>query len=375
PLPRRAKFAFHLEQWLGGPLRLIEWAGAILITRPIQFLLARLDPLAQRIEGTWLKKFLEYTLFPMTLIVTLAIGFHFAESGVTIASLSALALLPVVYGLLFAPLERLLPFSRNWLDGENDLSVDLMMFFSGALWGGFAKYLLSVVFFVELVYWLEPYGHSIWPTALPGVAQVFLFLLIKDFFRYWFHRWLHEVPFLWRFHAVHHSSDRLYWLNGVRSHPVEVIAPTLIWSIPLALVQPPAEIVMVSLLMSLSIGIFQHANIKLRLGFWEYIFSIGDNHRYHHYPVKGIGDSNYGGELIVWDILFGTFHNPRGETPSDKIGIGAYPDYPQTMAGMMLAPFIPNQRVLGGEDGDLDAADRSNLEGLHDRVAPQSSGG
>ena len=118
----------------------------------------------------------------------------------------------------------------------------------------------------------------------------------------------------------------------------------ILFAAPFALLQPSAEIVMVAVFMQLSIGLFQHSNIDLKLGFWEYLFSIGDNHRYHHYPDKQIGDCNYGGEFIVWDILFGTFHKVKGERPSDNIGIGGSPNYPMTLTGLLIAPFLKNQR-------------------------------
>ncbi len=346
-LPKQVLLGRTLEKWAGMPFNLLESLGFFLFVIPIQFLLRSLDGLSYKIEGTFFKRFLRHTLFPASLIITLIIGFKFAENGVTINSLSALTLLLVIYGLIFAPFERLMPFSRHWLEGDNDLSVDIMMFFSGILWGVISRFLLSLLLIIHLVQWLEPYGRDIWPEFLPGAVQVFLFIFIKDFFRYWYHRWMHEIPFMWRWHAVHHSVERLYWLNGIRSHPLEIVVQTLIWAVPLALLQPSADIVMVSLLMALTIGIFQHSNIDLKLGFWEYIFSIGDNHRYHHDCTKDIGNSNYGGEFIVWDILFGTFHKPKGERPIDKIGIGSSPDYPQTWAGLMIAPFLKDQKVFG----------------------------
>ncbi|GAA6139525.1 hypothetical protein NBRC116583_32720 [Arenicella sp. 4NH20-0111] len=120
--------------------------------------------------------------------------------------------------------------------------------------------------------------------------------------------------------------------------------------------------------MALSIGTFQHANLELKLGFWEYIFSIGDNHRYHHYNKAGIGDSNYGGEYIVWDILFGTFHKPKGERPSKDIGIAAFPNYPQTMSGLMVAPFVPDQEVFGfGLQQDDQTLKKEYDDGLSNR--------
>ena len=348
-LPARAAFATHLEKWLGSPFALLEWLGFRLIVRPWQSLLSTMDRLSLRLEGSRFRHVLSVTIFPLTLAVTLFIGFKFAVNGVTLGSLTALSLVLVIYGAIFAPIERLIPWSRDWLDGGNDMSVDLMMFYSGVFWSIVAGFIVKVLLLVELLEWLEPIGHNYWPTYLHPIIQVFLFILLKDFFRYWYHRAMHEVPFMWRWHAVHHSVERLYWLNGIRSHPLEILVQTLLFAIPLALLQPPPEVAMISVLMALSIGIFQHANIDAKLGFWEYIFSIGDNHRYHHYNTNGIGDSNYGGEFIVWDILFGTFHKPKGERPSERIGIGASPQYPQTMAGLMIAPFLPDQKVFGND--------------------------
>ncbi len=359
-LPVRARTGKSLEKWLGMPFNLLERVGYYLAARPAQFLLRKIDALSYRIEGTLFRKILSYTIFPVVIVITAIIGVQFAEQGVTFGSLTALSLVLISYGVIFAPIERLIPWSRKWLEGGNDFSVDLMMFYSGIFWGAVSGFVVKVLLFAQILAWLEPYGHALWPSELPLIAQVFLFLLLKDFFRYWYHRWMHEVPFMWRWHAVHHSVERLYWLNGIRSHPLELFVQTLIWAIPLALLQPGAEVAMISVLMSLSIGVFQHANIDAKLGYWEYIFSIGDNHRYHHYNTDGIGDSNYGGEFIVWDILFGTFHNPRGERPLEEIGIGASPNYPQNMAGLMIAPFLPDQKVFGPSE-DVKQEDEESL--------------
>ncbi|MGD1933789.1 MAG: sterol desaturase family protein [Candidatus Phaeomarinobacter sp.] len=350
-LPPAARLARQIEKWGGRPINLLEHAGSYVSVRPMNWALRHLDGLSYRSEGTLLRRVLQHTIFPAALIISLWLGFELAANDVTFNSLLTLALLPVIMGLLVAPVERLMPFSRKWLEGGNDTTVDLIFFVSGAFWNGFGKYLLQVLFILSLIEVLEPYGHGLWPSELPGVVQVFLLILIKDFFRYWLHRAMHEVPFLWRFHAAHHSVERLYWLNGIRSHPVEVVIQVFFYALPFALLQPSEEIVMVAIMMQLCIGVFQHGNMDLKLRFWEYIFSIGDNHRYHLYPNKEVGDSNYGGEFIVWDILFGTFHNPKNERPSDNIGIGTAPNYPLTVAGLLIAPFLPDQTVFGPKDG------------------------
>lgn len=359
-LPSKASSWKSIEYWMGAPFRLLERIGGAVLAQPMNAALQRLDRMAAKLEGTKLKIVLQHLLFPLMLLLTLIIGYQFEEQGVTFASLTSLTLILFSYGLIFAPIERLLPYSKRWLSGGNDVSVDFMMFYSGIVWSILSKFVLTLLVIIHLIEWLEPIGRQWWPTSLPLAVQVFLFILLKDFFRYWYHRWMHEVPFMWRWHAVHHSVKRLYWMNGIRAHPLEILVQTLIWAVPLALLQPPEGVVMMSVLMSLSIGIFQHANIDAKLGFWEYIFSIGDNHRYHHYNTGGVGDCNYGGEFIVWDILFGTFYKPKGERPSENIGIGASPEYPQSMAGLMIAPFIPDQNVFGSsvedpvDDGGLD---------------------
>ncbi|MEO1553279.1 MAG: sterol desaturase family protein [Pseudomonadota bacterium] len=351
-LPERARVGRFLETWLGAPINALEFILQWVMVKPLRWFWRHLDSWSYKLEGTLLRQILSHTIFPVTLILSVFIGLKLVENGITSLTLLGFVLLPIIYGLYCAPLERLMPYSRKWLEGGNDSAVDIIMYFSGAFWSGISGLIVSALFIVGMVEALEPYGHDLWPDHWNPVLQVAVFILIKDFFRYWFHRALHEIPALWRIHAAHHSVERLYWLNGIRAHPLEIISQAIFYAIPLALVQPTAEIALVAVILQLSIGIFQHSNIDLSLGWWEYIFSIGDNHRYHHYPDKGIGDSNYGGELIIYDILFGTFHNPRDERPHDNIGIGTAPEYPLTVAGLYIAPFLPNQKTVFASEGD-----------------------
>lgn len=352
-MPKKAPIARFLETWLGAPLHALEFILQWVLVKPTRWFWRHLDSLSYKLEGTRLRKVLAHTIFPFTLILSFFIGYRLVENGITSLTLLGFVLLPIIFGLYCAPLERLMPYSRKWLEGGNDTAVDIIMYFSGAFWSGISGLIVSALFIIGMVEMLEPYGHNLWPDDWNLIIQVTLFILIKDFFRYWFHRALHEIPALWRIHAAHHSVERLYWLNGIRAHPLEIVSQAIFYAIPLALVQPSAEVALVAVILQLSIGIFQHSNIDLELGWWEYIFSIGDNHRYHHYPDKGIGDSNYGGEFIVWDILFGTFHNPRDERPHDNIGIGTAPDYPMTVAGLYLAPFLPNQKTVFRVEDDV----------------------
>jgi sterol desaturase/sphingolipid hydroxylase (fatty acid hydroxylase superfamily) len=307
---------------------------------PFRWCLNKVDPLSYRIEGTLLKKILQVSIYPIFMILTFIIGFELVKNGYTVRTFVGTIFMFVLYGTIFAPMEHLIPFSRKWLD-DREATVDIMMFFGGKFWGDYINRPIRLATVSLVVQEISPsIGQSIWPVGLHPVIQVLLLLSIKDFFRYWYHRWMHESEFMWRWHAVHHSSERLYWFNGTRSHPLEGLVSSLLWGIPLAFVQAPVEIVFVTGLLGRTIGRFQHTNMDLILGPFDYIFSSPKNHRYHHSKKVEEGNSNYGGDVIFWDILFGTFHLPKGETPGDDIGINGMPNYPKTFVGLMMAPFM-----------------------------------
>lgn len=321
----------------------LEWLGHHVILKPFSLFLEWIDPLSYKLEGTLLRKIMQYSIYPLFMGLTLWIGFELVADGFTVRSFLGTIVMFIIMGFIFAPLERLMPFSRKWL-GDEDTPTDIMLFFGGKFWGDYINKPLRIATVAVAVQELNPIiGQGIFPTSIHPLLQVFLLLSINDFFRYWYHRWMHENEFMWRWHAIHHSSERLYWFNGTRSHPIEGLVQGLLWGIPLAFIQAPVEIVFVTSLMGRIIGRFQHTNMDVLLGPFDYIFSSPRNHRYHHSKKIEEGNSNYGGDVIFWDILFGTFYLPKGERPSDEIGIGGMPNYPQTFVGLMLAPFTYNQ--------------------------------
>lgn len=317
----------------------IEKLGHKYILAPFRWLLSQIDPLSYKIEGTLFKKILQVTIYPLFLVLTLVVGFKLVENGFTVRSFLGTIVMFLILGAIFAPLEHLIPFSRKWLD-DAETPTDIMLFFGGKFWNDNLNKPIRLATIAIVVQEISPtIGQEIWPSYLNPVVQVLLLLSIKDFFRYWYHRWMHENEFMWRWHAVHHSSTRLYWFNGTRSHPLEGLVSSIMWGIPFAFIKAPVAIVFVTMLLGRTIGRFQHTNMDLKLGPFDYIFSSPKNHRYHHSKNLEEGNSNYGGDVIFWDILFGTFYLPKGKTPSDEIGIGGMPNYPQTFVGLMMAPF------------------------------------
>ncbi len=332
-----------IELFLTGLFRPIEMTAHRYLLAPIRYVLSKIDPLAEKIEGTLFKKFLQVSIYPIFMFLTFVIGFKLVENGITFKTFTDTILMFLVFGLIFAPLERLIPFSKRWLD-DKELPTDWFMFFGGKLWGDYLNKPIRIAATAWIVQEISPeIGKQIWPIQLHPVVQVLILLSVNDFFRYWYHRWMHTNEFMWRWHAVHHSSERLYWFNGTRSHPLEGLVSSLIWVIPFALIKAPAEIVFVTNLLGRTIGRFQHTNLDLILGPFDYIFSSPKNHRYHHSKSHVIGHTNYGGDVIFWDILFGTFYLPKGQQPSDDIGIEEMPNYPKSFFGLLFAPFTYGQ--------------------------------
>ncbi|MFY0653391.1 MAG: sterol desaturase family protein [Cyclobacteriaceae bacterium] len=328
-----------LEKYLNYIFRPIEIIAHKYILAPFRFLLSQIDPYSKKFEGTIARKILQVTIYPLFMGLTLYIGFELVEDGFTVRSFLGTIVMFLIFGAIFAPLERLMPYSRKWLD-DREMPIDVMLFFGSKVWGDYINAPLRLATIAVVVQEFTPaIGREIWPSYLPPVVQVFLLLTVKDFFRYWYHRWMHESEFMWRWHSVHHSSERLYWFNGTRSHPLEGLISSFIWAIPLAFIKAPVEIVFVTGLLGRTIGRFQHTNLDVILGPFDYIFSSPKNHRYHHSVVLEEGHSNYGGDVIIWDHVFGTFYLPKGEQPTDNIGIKEMPNFPQTFVGLMLAPF------------------------------------
>jgi sterol desaturase/sphingolipid hydroxylase (fatty acid hydroxylase superfamily) len=334
------KFIVQFERILNALVAPLERFSHQFLLAPIRFLIAQIDPLAERIKGTLFKKILQVTIYPLFMTLTIIIGFKMVENGIQFKTFTDTVLMFLVFGAIFAPLERLIPWSKRWQD-DKELPTDWFLFFGGKLWGDYINKPLRIAATAWIVQEISPeIGKQIWPTFLNPVVQVFLLLSINDFFRYWYHRWMHENEFMWRWHSVHHSSERLYWFNASRSHPLEGLVSSIIWAIPFALIKAPAEIVFVTNLLGRTIGRFQHTNLDLKVGIFDYIFSTPKNHRYHHSKSHIVGHTNYGGDVIIWDLLFGTFYLPKGEEPSDDIGIEELPNYPKSFVGLMFAPFI-----------------------------------
>ena len=236
---------------------------------------------------------------------------------------------------LFFFLERWRPWRRRWLSGWSDLRVDLPLILLAAP-VGFLIVQPAVALAGRSAQALD---SGLWPAHWPLVAQGFLALLLGDFFRYWFHRAEHAWLPLWRIHATHHSAERIYFLNGPRLHPLEIALSGVLQQVPLVLLGASEEALALSLALTVAIGRFQHGNLALTLGPLNYVFSAPAPHRWHHVRDPRTAACNFGGDVLVWDLLFGTFFLPRDREPSDDVGIPDGDQFPRGIGGVLASPF------------------------------------
>jgi sterol desaturase/sphingolipid hydroxylase (fatty acid hydroxylase superfamily) len=143
---------------------------------------------------------------------------------------------------------------------------------------------------------------------LPLWAQIAGGFLALEFGVYVWHRTMHNTPFLWRwFHQMHHSAERVDIWGALYFHPFDTLGFTFVGSLALVLgLGIGAEAAIVINLAATFMGLFQHVNIRTPrwLG---YLIQRPESHSAHH--ERGVHARNYG-DLPVFDMLFGTFHNP-----------------------------------------------------------------
>jgi sterol desaturase/sphingolipid hydroxylase (fatty acid hydroxylase superfamily) len=140
-----------------------------------------------------------------------------------------------------------------------------------------------------------------------------LVLFLDDFFYYWFHRASHEIRFFWNFHVVHHSSEYFNLSVAVRQSWFSGIAHWIFYA-PIALLGFPPWMMIAAHGFNLIYQFWIHTPFVKSLGVFEYVLNTPAHHRVHHAVNEKYLDKNYGGILIIWDRMFGSFV-PEKEKP------------------------------------------------------------
>ena len=237
--------------------------------------------------------------------------------------------------LIFLPLERVLPlraeqkiFRRRW-------GTDLVhVFATGILFqlGTILLISLTILYLESLV----PASIRAAVAAQPVWLAFVEVLVIADLGFYIVHRAFHAIPWLWRFHAIHHSIEEMDFLAAHRVHPVDQIltrSATLIPVFVLGFV--PEAIVLFGAIYQWQ-SVLIHSNVRLKVGPLRWIIASPAFHHWHHAKQPEAIDKNFAGQLSAIDLLFGTFYLPRGETPQ-RYGIDN--PVPASYVSQLAYPF------------------------------------
>jgi sterol desaturase/sphingolipid hydroxylase (fatty acid hydroxylase superfamily) len=283
-----------------------------------------------------MRRLASISVMPLMLAASLGAALFALEQGVPASAL----LLPifVASALLVALLERALPYRAAWNRSRGDVWTDAAYVPTTWLASGLLQPLVASVAVATGGWLSSALDSGLWPSSWPLLAQLALAAVVVELPSYWAHRWMHEVPWLWRLHAVHHSAPRLYWLNTTRSHPLEMAFRGVIGMLPLAILGAGVGLIALWGISNIVIGLFQHANVDIRLGPLNWVFSAAPVHRWHHSRDLREANRNYGDNFIFWDTVFGTRYMPEHEPPTE-LGIEGLDAFPRGFLAQLIAPF------------------------------------
>src|SRR5580698_1336750 len=173
-------------------------------------------------------------------------------------------------------------------------------------------------------------------VALPGVLRFVLVILAADAVEYASHRAYHEVPFLWRIHAVHHSPTAMDWLSGSRLHFFEPLVTRSVVLVPIFLLGFPQSTIFAYLIFISVQSVLIHSNIKMNVGWLRYVIVTTQFHHWHHASDAEAIDKNYTAHTPIFDLLFGTWHLPKDRWP---VKYGTVKPVTGGMIGQFLHPI------------------------------------
>ncbi len=211
--------------------------------------------------------------------------------------------------LLFTPIERLwaLRPQRIFRPG---LLTDLTHLLLNGVFVTIGSVVLAVIMALPLI-WVRALDLV---DHLPAAAAVALAIVLVLVSNYWGHRLTHQVPLLWRFHAVHHSIEHMDWVASGRLHPLDSAFTQACTIVPLILLGYDAGLFAgVSVAVTL-LALFQHANVRIRASVVRWILPTPEWHHWHHALDAAALDKNFG--LPVIDKVFGTAYLPRAKRPT-----------------------------------------------------------
>lgn len=238
--------------------------------------------------------------------------------------------------IIFIPIERAFALNKDLKVLRKGWRLDLTYFFISHLLIQFV-FLWTNAFAPMAFGWAAIAGFQAAVQSLPIWAQFMLTVFVADLFQYWTHRLHHLYGFLWKFHAVHHSSESMDWLAGSRTHLGEVFMTRALVMVPIYICGFSEAALNAYVILVGIQAVAIHANVGWDFGFLRYLIATPQFHHWHHAKDSEYCDANYAVHLPVIDMIFGTFNCPKGKWPAEYGVVSGEP--PSSFWGQFLHPF------------------------------------
>ena len=207
--------------------------------------------------------------------------------------------------LLFIFIEKLFALRKDQPVFRAEWQTDFYHFIVNHMVVGFV--LLATNLMVHKFFgWAAKDGIRGWVEQLPFWAGLLLIILVADLVQYWTHRAYHEVPALWRLHAVHHSAKSMDWIAGSRQHILELLITRTLILAPIYVLGFSKDVIDAYIVVVGFQAVFNHANVSVRLGPLRYVIVTPNFHHWHHSQDQAALDRNYAAHFAFLDYLFGT---------------------------------------------------------------------
>ncbi len=245
-------------------------------------------------------------------------------------------------GLLFIPLETLFPQREGQALFRDEWREDLFYYLVSSM----MVQVLTLLSFAPAKAILANTawsGFRGWVGGLPFAVQFLVIMFLTDFVQYWVHRAFHRIPFLWKFHAVHHSAKSMDWMAGARMHFIEIVALRGLTVIPMVILGF-SEIVVNSYIFTVYLySTLIHANLRWRFPIVEKFLVTPRFHHWHHGIEDEAIDVNFAIHFPLLDRMFGTHYMPGDKWPSGY-GVQGHP-VPKGYLRQFAYPFRPEKRT------------------------------
>lgn len=224
----------------------------------------------------------------------------------------------LICALIFIPFEHLIA-ERPQKILRKGLGVDLIyVLFNGLVVK--AVIILIAANALEAAAMLIPRSVTHAVGGQPIWLQVAEIIVITDIGVYWAHRAFHEIPALWKFHAVHHGIEELDWLGAFHSHPVDAIVTKAISLTPIFFLGFSEASIAVFSVIYFWHTLLVHSNLRIPFGPLKWLIASPQFHRWHHANQREAYDKNFAGQLPFLDVMFGTY-NATGNKVPEKYGV------------------------------------------------------